>query len=134
MKNPEIESNQRRLKSTKDLVTWLRSEDAFWEVQSSLEYLSSPSGVSPLDPEGICRWCLVRVREEVRASLLETPNGYHIAKSLRVLEHPRILEVFSKAVAEEDFHASPYYIRFTLSVVATCLEACHKNLDRPFWR
>ena len=134
MKSPEIESKQRRLKSTKDLVAWFRSEDGFWEHQSSIERLCSPSGVSTLDPEGICYWCAVRAREEIRAALLETPEGYAIAKSLRVLEHPRILEIFAKAVAEQDFHASPYYVRFTLSVVATCLDACTKNPDRTFWK
>jgi hypothetical protein len=133
--NSEIEIKRNdRLKSSKALVAWLRSEDAFWEVQGCLEKLTPPTQIPPLDPEGICLWCLVRCREEIRAALIEAPGGSNLAKVLRVLEHERILEIFAKAVSDQDFQAQPHYVRFTLAVVATCLEACNKNPDRNFWR
>lgn len=133
--NPDLETRQHgRLKSSKALVAWLRSEDAFWEVQGCLEKLTPPNQIPPLDPEGICRWTVVRTREELRACLLEAPKGGHIAKALRVLEHPRILEIFAKYVSEQDFQAQPHYLRFALGLVATCIEACDKNPHRTFWR
>ncbi len=120
------QTQQARKKGPVELAKWLRSEDCFWELVESLEKLAPPDRGHFLSPEEVCFYSLLRLREELRWSVLTDLNG-GIAKALRVLEHPRILEILARAVEEEDFQATPHYVRFTISLVTSCLDACTRH-------
>ncbi len=122
-------TQQAKKKGPAELATWLRSEDCFWEIVGSLDKLVLPNQRQPLTPMEVCLWSLVRCREELRSALLEDLSG-GIAKALRVLEHERIFQIFTKAIDEQDFQASPHFIRFTTSVVASALVACSRDQRR----
>jgi hypothetical protein len=111
-------------KGPAELLMWLESEDCFWEVHTSLQKLQWSEGrPTMLPPFEVCFFTLLRLSEEVQSSVLADLQG-GIAKCLRVLEHPRILDILARAVEEEDFHAEPHYVRFTISLVVRCLSAC----------
>jgi hypothetical protein len=120
------QAQQAKKKGPAELSKWLRSEDCFWELVESLEKCAPPDHSHFLSPDEVCYLGLLRLREELRFSVLTDLNG-GIAKALRVLEHPRILEILARAVEEEDFQATPHYIRFTISLVTSCMDACTRH-------
>ncbi len=126
--NPE-KAQQAKEKGPAELIETFRSEPFFWEIVGCLERIQ-PDPRHSLTPMEICLFTLIRCREDLRCALLGDLSGA-VAKSLRVLENERIIGIFSRAVEEQDFQASPHFIRFTLSVVASCLVACSREQRQP---
>jgi len=122
-------THQAKNRGCVELIQWLRSEVCYWEMVESLEKVISPEYWIRLTPMEVCFWTLVRCREELRGALLNDPTGV-VAKSLRVLEHERIIFILEKAVEEQPWQADPHFVRFTTSVVASCLEACSRDQNR----
>ena len=122
--NPE-KTQQAKKKGPAELIETFRSEPFFWEIVDCLERVR-PDPRHSLTPMEVCLWTLIRCREELRCALLNDLSG-GVAKALRVLEHERIFRIFTKAIDEQDFQASPHFIRFTTSVVASALVACSRE-------
>ena len=117
-------TQQARRRGPAELLQWMSSEECFWEVHESLQKLVwSEHRPTLLTPDEVCFYSLLRLKEEVLSAVLDDLQG-GIAKCLRVLEHPRIMDILARFVEEEDFHSEPHYVRFTISLVVRCLVAC----------
>ena len=88
-----------------------------------------PDHREPLTQIEVCVWTLARCMEDLQHQLLNDPSGV-IARALRVLEHERIMLILEKAVDEQPWQADPHFIRFTIAIVASCLEACSRDKNR----